>query len=1086
MTQREAELFKILYDDSLNHLKTIKHPRFSGVFKTVVELYAESAHFIYELIQNADDALAEHIQIVLCKDRLVFKHDGKKHFNITDDRDYVCKPGCVNSLLSVGRSNKTENEEIGKFGLGFLSVYSYTNTPYVYDDHFRFKIENIIVPVLLDSDHPLRDKGETLFELPFFEPEKASKEIKYRLQNLDLPILFLPHIKSIRWKEDGDREWQTYTKTIKETIGFGDIKCENTRLNECGKTLNLYIFKRLCECLGTSYTISVGYFLDSKGNLDLERNKKIYCFFKTNEEFDGCFICHAPFLLTGARDRIQESKEENDIFLKGIAKLAADSLLCLRDIGLKNGHLLINQNIFNLLDIKEGLTKNEELRKEYHRVVKYESLFLGRNHHYYHLENVRTTTEELERLFTWKDLSNILEKTDVEFVEVNSDRNTIQSIATRLGILSFKNEDVALKLSSQFMERMSKQWIDTFIEYIRSKASSLWEAKTERTYYWQNVDKSKLYFRYAPIAKTNKGEWVPPFNANTHEANVVLPYSGFCDADPDAFGYILDEDLYKKHQDFYERLGLKKPDEYDYLEKAILPKYHKDGSVSFDAIRSDFYTIYNIYHKSEKKEKLIELLKKDYRLVFIQDGKHYFSEISSMYMDDEDLIMYFVEKNARKFVQTDVYLSDNTSETEEEIRSFMSKLGVNTSPIICCQRIERYSSSFPEKANQDLKNESLSKELKYSPYYEDYIIDGYDIKRVSNKWSHLLWNYLIISYSSKYEYAKLNYVKRRCSTWEHKYYTSSLIENLRKDRWICDDNGHYYSPSEITLDEFAELGYKKYEALTSKLNFCSDINKSLHNPNYEEIQKRTKEKVEYDKETEELLKTASEEGIDVNALLKGAIQNKNANNISGDYGSVELPSTEIYLDDFSYSLPNGVEIASTYYDYFKEHEADIIDYIEGLDKPTSKVRSTIHYIGRLIYEQYLIDHNIPFEKAEGRDAIYYDYKINGEEQYVTIRTTEKSILDRNFDIGLRAAQNAFMKEHPNAQFRVVRISISDIHVEPEYKEIIGFFGKEIDPSMDDRFLKKCEKLAKNYWKGATVAEFDEVSPEYLIKIERKN
>lgn len=1084
MTKSEAELFQILHEESLELVKSLNHPRISGMWKTVVELYAESAHFIYELIQNADDALAEHIQIVLYPNKLIFMHDGKKHFNITDDKDHDCKPGDINSLVSVGRSNKTVNEEIGKFGLGFKSVYSYTNTPYVYDDSFHFKIDDKIVPVLLDSDHPLRKKGETLFELPFIEPEKASAEIEKRLQNLEMPVLFLPHVKSIKWKKNGDSEWQTYTKAIKDTTEFGDIKCEKTQLNECGKTLNLYIFKRMCECFGKHYNISVGYFLDSKGNIDLERNKKIYCFFKTNEEFDGCFICHAPFLLTGARDRIQESKEENTIFLNGIAKLAADSLLCLRDIGLKNGHLLINQNIFNFVDIKEGSHKNEELRKEYLRVVKYENLILGRNHHYYHKENVRTTTEELERLFSWKELCLLLDKSDVEFVEVTSDRNAVQEMANRLGILSFRNEDVALHLTTRFMEKMPKKSVDIFIEYVRSKASSLWEEKTERTFYWQRVDKSKLLFRYAPIAKTNKGEWVRPFNANTYEARVVLPYSGFSDANPDAFGHILDEELYKKHQDFYDRLGLKKPDEYDYLEKAILPKYHTGGSVSFDSIQSDFYNIYNIYQESDKKGKLIELLKKDYRMVFSQNGKFFFSEMEAMYMDDEDLITYFGDKEARRFVQADVYLSDNNSLSKEDFCNFISKLGVNTSPIIMCKKIEQHASSFPIKANRELKNVYLS--LTYTPYYRDYSIDGYEINRISKEWSHLLWNYLVVRYSVDYDEAALLYVRRRCSTWERVYYTSSLIENLRKDRWICDDNDQHYSPSEITLEEFYGLGYKKHDALTSKLNFCVDINNSKHNPEYENIQLKIKQEEEYNIRTEELKKQAIEKGIDVNALLERAIQGNGVNEASGTYGGFELPNTGFEIEDFSLSLPDNLEIDTTYYDYFKEHEADIIDYIEGLDRPTSKVRSTIQYIGRLIYEQYLLDHNIPFEKAEGGDVAYYDYKINGEEQYVTIRTTEKSIIDRNFDIGLRAAQNAFLKDHPNAQFRVVRISISDIHVEPEYKDIIGLFGKEIDPSMNDRLLKKCEKLAKNYWKGANIADFDEASPEYLIKIERKN
>lgn len=283
------------------------------------------------------------------------------------------------------------------------------------------------------------------------------------------------------------------------------------------------------------------------------------------------------------------------------------------------------------------------------------------------------------------------------------------------------------------------------------------------------------------------------------------------------------------------------------------------------------------------------------------------------------------------------------------------------------------------------------------------------------------------------------------------------------------------------------MGYNKCDKLTSELCFCTDIKESKNNPNYEQNQIDIKEKEEYTKKTDELLKMASEKGIDVNAVLQKAIQGDCVIGSVDNMEDLELPTIETEIDDKLLSISTGIEdIDLSYFDYFKNHEADIVDYIDGLDRPKSMIRSTIGIIGRLIYEQYLIDNNIPYEKAEGSEVMYYDYKIKGEEQYVTIRTTEKSIIDRNFDIGLRAAQNAFLKEHPNAQFRMVRISISDINVEPEYKEIIGLYGKEINPSMDDRFLKNCKKLAQNYWKGATITDFDEASPEYLIKIERKN
>ena len=51
-----------------------KHP---GIRKLVEDLYPDSAHFIYELLQNAEDTGATDVRFVLSKRRLVFEHDGR-------------------------------------------------------------------------------------------------------------------------------------------------------------------------------------------------------------------------------------------------------------------------------------------------------------------------------------------------------------------------------------------------------------------------------------------------------------------------------------------------------------------------------------------------------------------------------------------------------------------------------------------------------------------------------------------------------------------------------------------------------------------------------------------------------------------------------------------------------------------------------------------------------------------------------------------------------------------------------------------------------------------------------------------------
>ena len=166
---KQLELFKKLHDKrKSDYYNVFSEDDYAGVFKNYSDIYPNSAHFIYELIQNADDAEATEIYIVLEKDCLLFKHNGSEHFNVTDIGQ---KPrGHINSITgyATGKEDAGLNK-IGKFGIGFKSVYQYTETPIIYDDFFKFKIENRMIPVLVEKDHEFRQKGETLFYLPILK-----------------------------------------------------------------------------------------------------------------------------------------------------------------------------------------------------------------------------------------------------------------------------------------------------------------------------------------------------------------------------------------------------------------------------------------------------------------------------------------------------------------------------------------------------------------------------------------------------------------------------------------------------------------------------------------------------------------------------------------------------------------------------------------------------------------------------------------------------------------------------------------------------------------------------------------------------
>ena len=109
----------------------------TAVLDLLGQLYSDRTHFIFELIQNAEDAGARELAFELFDGRLEVRHDGRP-FTEAD----------VRGICGVGNSAKSGDlTAIGAFGIGFKSVYAYTQTPSVHSPGEHFRIENYVRPV---------------------------------------------------------------------------------------------------------------------------------------------------------------------------------------------------------------------------------------------------------------------------------------------------------------------------------------------------------------------------------------------------------------------------------------------------------------------------------------------------------------------------------------------------------------------------------------------------------------------------------------------------------------------------------------------------------------------------------------------------------------------------------------------------------------------------------------------------------------------------------------------------------------------------------------------------------------------------
>ena len=168
-----------------------------GIRKIIVdELYPDEAHFIYELLQNAEDARATLAHFELDNDGLIFEHDGRPF-----------EPNDIKAITNIGEGTKAGDDgTIGCFGIGFKAVFEYSETPSIWSPNFSFKITELVLPWEITPVNNLNNR--TRFKFPFNNPKKpadvAYNEVKKALSELpEITLLYLSHLKSVSCQIDG-------------------------------------------------------------------------------------------------------------------------------------------------------------------------------------------------------------------------------------------------------------------------------------------------------------------------------------------------------------------------------------------------------------------------------------------------------------------------------------------------------------------------------------------------------------------------------------------------------------------------------------------------------------------------------------------------------------------------------------------------------------------------------------------------------------------------------------------------------------------------------------------------------------------
>lgn len=313
-----------------------------GIRKIVEDLYPDQAHFIYELLQNAQDTGATNVAFRLKRDGLTFEHDGRPFSS-----------GDIYAITDIGESNKVDEDKIGRFGVGFKAVFAYSETPTIYSPTFSFRIEDLVLP----HEVPLLPNlgGLTRFLFPFNNPKKdpqtAYAEVALGLAELsEMALLFLPSLSSISWSIEGGNSGELlriphsaeHMEILRQSSGGEPVAFHYLRFDEPVEGLgrqNVSVAFQL-GFTGGATQYDPGRPLADQLRVVAAEPGQVAVFFPAEKETSNLrFHLHAPFVPELSRASIKETPANIPLFAQ-LAQLSAKSLHRIKEMGLLTAEFL--------------------------------------------------------------------------------------------------------------------------------------------------------------------------------------------------------------------------------------------------------------------------------------------------------------------------------------------------------------------------------------------------------------------------------------------------------------------------------------------------------------------------------------------------------------------------------------------------------------------------------------------------------------------------------------------------------------------------------------------------------------------------
>lgn len=314
------------------------------------DIYSESQRFIFELIQNADDASINtnnEIHFDFLSDKLIVSHNGKPF----DENDIL-------SIAGAGDSTKQNDPtKTGYKGIGFKSVFGKSEKVIIFSGGYQLRFDKSahktklpwqIIPIWTELNELTKDiqKSLTLNKhnvstiIEINNPKNLLNELLELVDSAQI-LLFLRRVSKISISSDGSTIFTIEKKITSQDTNYNEINLfKNNQKNSSwitktfeGITIppetknELLLDDKTPEKLKTSNFTEISFAakIDNGKLKGLEYNESlIFTYLPTKVyEFKFPFLINGSFLTNAAREGLHEDR----IWNQWLFHLAADKLI---------------------------------------------------------------------------------------------------------------------------------------------------------------------------------------------------------------------------------------------------------------------------------------------------------------------------------------------------------------------------------------------------------------------------------------------------------------------------------------------------------------------------------------------------------------------------------------------------------------------------------------------------------------------------------------------------------------------------------------------------------------------------------------